>query len=127
METNYKAVQEIRDDIKTRIHEYIGTDIGELHHELYNTDYYIIGNYQAEQWLINQYGSVFYAIEDIKQYENDVFGEVNTDFSSPENIVNMIVYIIGENELNNCYNKLDIDYDSELTENIADKIFEYFE
>ena len=35
-------------------------------------------------------------IEFIKKYENDNFGEVNTDFSDAEKVVNMYVYIIGE-------------------------------
>ena len=35
-------------------------------------------------------------IDTIKQYENDNFGEVNTDFSDPEKVVYMYVYIIGE-------------------------------
>ena len=67
--------------------------IDELHHHVFNTDYYIIGTYEATQWLGNE---TFNIINFIKEYENDNFGEVYTDFSSPENIVNMYVYIIGE-------------------------------
>jgi hypothetical protein len=67
--------------------------IDDLHHHVFNTDYYIIGTYQATQWLGNE---TFNVINFIKEYENDNFGEVYTDFSSPENVVNMYVYIIGE-------------------------------
>ena len=67
--------------------------IDELHHHVFNTDYYIIGTYQASQWLGSE---TFNIINFIKEYENDNFGEVYTDFSNPENIVNMYVYIIGE-------------------------------
>ena len=67
--------------------------IDELHHHVFNTDYYIIGTYKATQWLGNE---TFNIINFIKEYENDNFGEVYTDFSNPENIVNMYVYIIGE-------------------------------
>lgn len=67
----------------------------DLHNELFNTDYFIIGTYKAEQWLINNPG-IFAAIEEIKDYEKDNFGEVNTDFSSSEKVVNMYVYIKGE-------------------------------
>ena len=67
--------------------------IDDLHHHVFNTDYYIIGTYQATQWLGNE---TFNIINFIKEYENDNFGEVYTDFSSPENVVNMYVYIIGE-------------------------------
>ena len=65
----------------------------ELHNQLFNTDYYIIGTYEAKQWL----GAfAFEAIEKIQEYENDNFGELTTDLSEPEKVVNMYVYIIGE-------------------------------
>lgn len=70
----------------------------DLHNEIFNTDYFIIGHYAAEQWLINNPG-IFQAIEDIKEYEQDHFGEVNTDFSSAEAVANMWAYIEGENIL----------------------------
>lgn len=73
----------------------------DLHNELFNTDYFIIGYYQAEQWLIANVG-IFAAIEEIRQYENDNFGAVNTDFSSSEKVVNMYAYIKGEEILADC-------------------------
>lgn len=65
----------------------------DLHHEAFNTDYYIIGTYKAKQWLSDK---VFDVIDFIKEYEEMNFGELYTDFSDPEKIVNMYVYIIGE-------------------------------
>jgi len=65
----------------------------DLHHNAFNTDYYIIGTYKAKQWLGDM---VFEVIEHIREYEQFHFGEVNTDFSNPEKIVNMYTYIIGE-------------------------------
>ena len=38
----------------------------------------------------------FDVINFIKDYEQDNFGEIYTDFSSPEKVVNMYTYIIGE-------------------------------
>ena len=67
--------------------------LNEIHHHCFNTDYYIIGTYQAKQWLGDE---VFNVIEIIKEYEKFNFGEVTTDFSDPEKIVNMYTYIIGE-------------------------------
>lgn len=67
----------------------------DLHNEIFNSDYYIIGRYDAEQWLTNN-GGIFNLIDDVKEYEEDNFGEVNTNLSEPENIVNMVVYIYGE-------------------------------
>ena len=65
----------------------------DLHHWAFNMDYYIIGTYQAKQWLGDM---AFDVIGFIKQYEEDNFGEVYTDLSNPEKVVNMYVYIIGE-------------------------------
>ena len=73
--------------------DYLDKDINDIHFDLFNTDYYIIGYYQAEKWLKN---NVFQVIEFIKEYEQDNFGEVTTDLSSSESVVNMYVYIIGE-------------------------------
>lgn len=73
--------------------DFIENNLDDLHHEIFNTDYYIIGRYEAKKWLGDQ---VFNVIEIIREYEEFNFGEVNTDFSEPEKIVNMYVYIIGE-------------------------------
>ena len=68
-------------------------DLYDLHHEIFNTDYYIIGRYQAKQWLG---ADAFDCIAEIQEYENEHFGSVTTDLSEPERVVNMYVYIIGE-------------------------------
>ena len=73
--------------------DFIENNLEDLHHEIFNTDFYIIGRHKASQWLGDQ---VFNVINFIKEYENDNFGSVNTDFSEPEAVVNMYVYIIGE-------------------------------
>lgn len=67
--------------------------IEDLHYYSFNTDYYIIGTHKASQWLEDQ---VFKVINFIKEYENDHFGKVTTDLSDPEKVVNMYVYILGE-------------------------------
>lgn len=73
--------------------DFIENNLEDLHHEVFNTNFYIIGRYKASQWLGDQ---VFNVINFIKEYENDNFGSVNTDFSEPEAVVNMYVYIIGK-------------------------------
>ena len=69
----------------------------EIHFSLFNEDYYIIGYYQAEQWLKKHNVSVFEGIEFVQNYERDNFGDdaVRT-YDNAETLVNMIVYIIGE-------------------------------
>ena len=78
--------------------EYLKQDLSEIHYDLFNTDYYIIGYYKAEKWLSN---NVFNVIEEIKEYEQNNFGEIATDFSSSEQVVNMYVYILGEHIIYN--------------------------
>jgi hypothetical protein len=43
----------------------------------------------------------FDIINFVKEYEQDNFGECTTDLTSPEKIVNMYVYIIGEEIVSN--------------------------
>lgn len=66
----------------------------DLHNEVFNTGYYIIGAYEAKEAL-REY-DVFAAIEKVQEYEQDNFGEVNTSLSDPEKLINMLYYIIGE-------------------------------
>ena len=74
-------------------------NIEDLHYEVFNTDYFIIGYYPAEQWLKENFGSVFQAIDIVKEYELENFGEFNTDINS-EAIANMLSYICGEEVVN---------------------------
>ena len=93
---NFKRdeIQQYFDDYINENDEFIDkSNLDDLHHDVFNTDYYIIGTYEATQWLEDQ---VFNIIEFIKDYEINNFGEVMTDFSSSESVVNMYVYIIGE-------------------------------
>ena len=78
-----------------------GQEASELHHQLFNMDYFIIGYYQAEQFLINGPG-IFNAIGEIQEYEKDHFGEVTTKCDNSENVVNMWAYIKGEEVLAEC-------------------------
>ena len=83
--------------------DFIKNNPDDLHHEIFNTDFYIIGRHQATQWLGDQ---VFNIINFIKEYEMDNFGSVNTDFSEPEAVVNMYTYIIGEEIVHDYLDKL---------------------
>jgi len=69
----------------------------DLHHKVFNTSYYIIGTYEAKEAL-KEY-DVFKAIEKVQTYEEENFGEIYTDLSDPEKLVNMLFYIIGEEVL----------------------------
>ena len=95
MKTNYQ--EELIDYTIEGLQALKGTnpEATDVHHQLFNTDYYIIGTYKAEVWLEENVGT-FEAIREIKEYEKWNFGEVTTDLSNPEKVVNMFVYIKGE-------------------------------
>jgi hypothetical protein len=82
----------INDIINNQGRQWIEDNQDDLHHYAFNEDYYIIGTYQAKQWLGNM---AFEVINFIKEWEQVNFGEVLTDFSDPEKVVNMYTYIIG--------------------------------
>lgn len=105
---NYKKqeIQEYFNDwIKDQSKEWINENLEDLHHHAFNTDYYIIGSYKATQWLGDQ---VFNIIDFIKEHEQSEYGEVFTDFSSPEAIVNMYVYILGDEIVWDYTNQLEV-------------------
>jgi hypothetical protein len=67
----------------------------EWHFYAFNEDYYIIGYYQASEWLKRHEMDTFEAIETVQEYEKKNSGKVITKINS-EAIVNMLVYIYGE-------------------------------
>ena len=85
----------------------LDNDGADLHHHLFNEDYFIIGHYQAQQFLGDQ---AFRAIEYIQEYEEFNFGKVSTEITD-EKIANMFAYIAGEeilsrsNHLQRCWDK----------------------
>ena len=113
---------QLKEDVKDYIIDQLSSDVGldqhisDLHHYLLNEDYFIIGYYKAEQWLKKD--SIFNAIEKIKDYEQDNFGQVTTDLSSSESVANMLAYILGEEILfnNDTYNLFTRFHNEYLTE-----------
>lgn len=64
----------------------------------------------------------FAAIQLIKTYEMDQFGEVNTDLSDPCAVADMIDYIRGTRVFEELLNEADFDLDDEITEENAKKV-----
>lgn len=83
----------------------------DLHHEIFNMDYFIIGSFRAKEFLGDE---AFEAIEEVKSYEEENFGQVSTDLSDPEKVVNMLAYVVGEEMLNESHH-LHEKWDQELT------------
>ena len=82
--------------------DYLDKDINDIHHDIFNTDYYLIYYSACEKWLGSH---AFECIGIIQDYENDNFGEVTTDLSDSEKVVNMYAYIIGEDILQGVINE----------------------
>lgn len=92
----------IKKELKQHILDYISEgiitedNVDESHHYLFNQDYYLIGYYNCEQWLKKHDISAFEAISICQQYEKDNFGEITNTYDNSESVVNMLVYIYGE-------------------------------
>ena len=86
------AIEKIKENLQYN-EDYLNQEWSDIHHDLFNTDYYLVYYSACNEWLGE---NVFECIEQIKEYEETNFGEVTTDLSNSESVVNMYVYIIGE-------------------------------
>lgn len=100
----------IKQELLNNLVEYIKqcdddrTDFDDLHHEVFNEDYYIIGYHQASEWLKSHDVDDFRAIAYVIDQELDHFGESNlkpSDINS-EHIVNLLVYFAAFDIMPNC-------------------------
>ena len=98
-QTLIKEVKETAIDFLKENSEHLSIYGCDLHHEIFNTDYFCCYTHECKKYL-KEYG-VFEAIEKVKEYEELSFGEVTTDLSDPFKLLNMLVYILGEEYLNN--------------------------
>lgn len=137
LDEKYFTKEEVLDDILDYLDNNGDSpeDLDETFNNIFNSDYYIIGVYEAAKALEtfellpeeeNYSGyirkGVFGAIEYVKEYEKDNFGEVDTDLSNPEQLANMVYYIRSELVFNDVLDTAGLDLDDELTEENAKKI-----
>ena len=95
---NNSIKSELKAHLLSCINDEVLTDdnVEDWHHHAFNADYYyIIGDYNASEWLKEHNVDAFDAVDAVREYEVDNFGEMNTKVNS-ESIVNMYVYILGE-------------------------------
>lgn len=97
MYTNFESLRkEARAHILEVLEDYEGYGC-DFHSEAFNSDCYEYYTNAAIKKL-EELG-IFDAIQAVKEYEQDNFGIVNTDFSNPCAILNMLWYVVGEEEL----------------------------
>jgi len=89
----------------------------EWHFYAFNEEYYITYHSKALEWLKRHDITAFEAIENVREYEMEHFGEMNTDID-PESIVNMLAYIYGEELLNS----IDAENIEELKNRLTDEV-----
>ena len=78
----------------------------DLHNYSFNEDYHYCYTNDAKKAL-NEIG-VFDAIGVIVKYETEEFGVVNTDFTNPCNVANMLYYIVGEEVLYDLFDECEL-------------------
>ena len=98
----------IRKEFKMRAIDYVNDGVltndnkEDWHFYLFNEDYYIIGNYKAEQWLKRHEVSPF---ESIRSYlykaidfldTKEVLKELKEGLLDAERVVNMYIYFLGD-------------------------------
>jgi hypothetical protein len=101
-----ELTQHIRDCISDYDYESLENNYGcvrqGLHQALFNECYYIVGTYQAKQWLAD---CVFEAQNRVREWMVDNFGEIPQEqvgiLFCPERLANMVAYIMGEELINN--------------------------
>ena len=67
---------------------------------------------------------VFAAIQLVQAYEQDNFGEVNTDLTDPCKVADMVDYIRGTRVFEELLNEADLELDDEITKESAKTIIE---
>ena len=122
----------ILDYIATNVMDYESNNcLDDVFNDLFNSNYWIIGTFKASQELNNfdgyEHGTsldgVFGAIEFVKNYEQQEFGEVQADdISDPERLANMVAYIMGENTFNEILDKTGLDMDDMASRKNLEKI-----
>ena len=104
-------IQHAIDRLADRSLEDIYSD--DLHHYLFNEDYFITYYSRAEQWLKDNDLSIWEVMSYCKEQEQDVFGEIQTSFDNPETLVNHYAYWKGQELLSS----LEVELSDRLTEN----------
>lgn len=123
-ETEDLITDEVLEDIHSSIKGYEGSYFENMFFDLFNASYYIIGTYQAKEWLENV-GSLN-CVQIITDWENEHFGEVQfKEFNNFEKLASLAVYAVADELYQNMLNDLDFEQDDEITEDHIEAIQDY--
>lgn len=104
MTKTYFTQEEILTIANELIEDGFQGDATDLTMEIANQDYYIIGTAQAEKAL-NEYGT-FEAIKKVTEYEEENFGEVDTDLANPEELATALFLAVTSEVINEKFTQL---------------------
>ena len=104
-----------------------GITLEDIQDYAFNLDPWIISTYKAAKALdqfneedqmyeLTYFNGVFGAIQYVRDYETNKFGEAYTNSSDPEKLASVVAYINGEQILSELAEKLNIEFDDKLTE-----------
>lgn len=122
--SNDKILEHAGELFNDRLPYAVGQYGCDLHNYLFNEDYAFIYDDEAEE-AVNSV-NVWSAIRLVKKYEEDNFGECNTEISACK-IANLLCYIYGEFLLNQVEHLTGEAMDRELTEEDLEIIAEQLE
>jgi len=123
--------EELKNHIEDRILDYIDSEVCDLHQYLFNEDYYIIGTYQANEWLKKHKVSPQEALGYIIKEEKEHIGEMDSDrvsemLESDEKLVNNYVYWLGADLLDEL-ESIGKNWNRRLDKDIAEEIMDELE
>lgn len=120
METLNRMQATVKEELASHLIDLINDGVltnenkDDWHFHAFNEDYYIIGYWEAEQWLKKHNIGTFEAIGICQDWEELNFGEKQKTYDNAEETVNMLVYVLGDELLNN----LDAETVEELKEEL---------
>jgi len=85
----------VANEIESMLADHKGTYICDLAYEMYNNDYYIIGTYQAKEFLKLYFDDMFECLE---EYQNE-FGEGYKEVTDAEKLTTLLVLQVAQDVL----------------------------
>ena len=94
----------------------------DIANELYNTDYYIIGIYQAKEWLKKYFDDMLETIEYWEDETGETYGQMITDV---EKLATLVAYTVVDNLLYEAYDYIGLDSNEICDKSDEQEIYEY--
>ena len=120
----YEIKKEIANEMINYIENYGIQDIYlcDMANELYNTDYYIIGIYQAKEWLKKYFDDM---LETIEYWEDETGEPFKDSITEVEKIATLVAYTVADSVLYEVYYYTDLDSNDICEESDEQKIYQY--